>query len=260
MVRIVAVGVAVAILALGASAAAAPEAVWVDPVGAPDIAAKYSEAQSSLTLCDDEKIAATIESYLAAKARGYSLGQPVDFEFLTDRTTEAGQSLYEYELGRETYTLLCWRYTGMMCTGCEYTSSLLAVHYATDGAVCEAEISGRTIFSHDPEPMVFLKEKHSFELLRGGDGFWRLTSDTYRDEFRDCYPPGTDFRTLAESMAARYDAWSKTQYAGQGPGDDRSKAAENSLKVVLAVVVVAVLLPIAAIWLWSRRRRASRKC
>lgn len=249
MARVLAIGILFTFLPVGCSPAA--NNTWLEPVSVSDFEASYSQIQGNPNVSDDRKIEAAISCYLEAKARGYSSGQPVDLAFLVDRTTAAGQSLYEYEVGRQTYTLVCWRSTGVTPTGCQYGFSVDEIRFAENAATCEARVSGTTTFAHSPDPFVFESEKHTFELTRGSDGFWRITDDSYRDEFRDAYPPGTDFRALADSFPARYGAWLKAQSGAPDEG-------HSSLSVFIAGGISIVVLLAAAVWLY-RRGRLSRK-
>ncbi|HCW50645.1 MAG TPA: hypothetical protein DGR79_01030 [Clostridiales bacterium] len=252
----------VLLLAASATVAAGPAPDGL--VDAPDIRVAYAESQSDCALTDEEKIIAAIRCYLAAKARSYSSGQAVDLAFVVDRSTETGRALYEYETGRIRYTLLCWRYTDLVCIDCAYSSSPVLVTVTSNRAVVEATVSGRMVFSHDGEPFVFEGEQHTFELVRGSDGYWRLTGDTYRDEFTDCYPHGTDFEALIASLPSRYEAWSgeqgsTTEADGNRYPEDQGPGPSGWKVITVAVVTLAAAASVAmlAIHLRGCGRRSS---
>lgn len=99
----------------------------------------------------------------------------------------------------------------MRCEACRLTPVVDGITIADDLATVELRLDGSFRFAHDPEPLVFEDEHHTVELQRSTDGFWRLVEDTYRDEFSDCYPRGTDFRALASSLPARLSEWKADQ-------------------------------------------------
>lgn len=93
---------------------------------APWIEAAYRAAQSNSAASDEERILAAIRAYFNLMAESHILGEALDLGTVIDRSSEAGESLYRYELGRLQYRLTMRKYYRIGIRDCQYDPGLTA--------------------------------------------------------------------------------------------------------------------------------------
>jgi hypothetical protein len=75
---------------------------------APELEAPYRTAQSQADSTDVDRIKVAIQVYFDLKAQSLVRGRALDPGFVIDRSSGAGEDLYNYELGLLQYCLTLW--------------------------------------------------------------------------------------------------------------------------------------------------------
>jgi len=197
--------VAIPALAGYAAAAGGPRQPAVAAAGepAPTIEATYDTAQADPDLTDDAQVRAAVDAYFTLKYESMVQRRALDPGFVIDRTTRAGQDLYNYELGRLQYSIACWEHTDTVLDSYSYRPEYESVTVTGDRATVRVHPGGDAVWADTPDRVDGLGAvPHVIDLVKTADG-WKLIRDDYDDEFRTIYPYGTDWAELRDTLEER---------------------------------------------------------
>lgn len=159
---------------------------------APSIQAAYEAAQSRTTDPDEIRIKVAIQSYFDLKAQSLVLGKALDLGIVIDRSVEAGENFYRYELGLLEYSLTLWEYDRVAFSACEYEPTYDSVQIDSDTARVSLRLRRLYAYTDTSHVDVLEGEEHIIDLTRTAKG-WKLKEDAYGNEMTDVNPRGTDF-------------------------------------------------------------------
>jgi hypothetical protein len=216
---------------------------------APWIEAAYRAAQSNSAASDEERIMAAIRAYFNLMAESHILGEALDLGIVIDRSSEAGESLYRYELGLLQYRLTMRKYYRIVIRDCQYDPRFDSLEVTGDTARARVELR-QTYAYADTSHVDVLGDAHTLDLTRTAEG-WKLSQDVYRNEATDTNPRGTDF-------AARELGYLQRMAAGLY-GDNPPKTDAHGTRMMWPIAAGAGLALVAGLALLLQRALASRR-
>jgi len=129
--------------------------------------------------------------------------QALDLGFVIDRTTRAGQDLYNYELGRLQYAIACWEHTDTVLDSYSYRPAYESVTVTGDTATVRVHPKAGVVWCSRSDRLDHMGTYlHVLSLVKTANG-WKLVRDDYDDEFRCIHPYGTDWVELEDTLAER---------------------------------------------------------
>lgn len=180
---------------------------------APAIEAAYLAAQADRASTDEARVQSAVDTYFTLKYESRVQGQALDLGIVVDRSTAAGEQLHDYELGRLQYSLLDWQQSNTVFESCNYRPVYADIKIKGRTATARVHPWVDLSYADDPDRVEpFGGELHTVTLTRAVSG-WRVTNDSYDDEFIRYLPRGTDFAALQASLGADLAAAAERQAA-----------------------------------------------
>jgi len=219
---------------------------------APEFQAEYQTGQAASGAGEESRIRSAIDVYFKLRYQCAVSVRAFDLGFLIESSLTPGVDLYNYEMGRIEYSVAAWEKSGFSLRGIDY-------HPEYESVVVHGSTAVATLC---PRALVFSSrnyetggEVHVVRLVLTQQG-WKLIEDSYDDDFRRAYPPGTDFGKLIRNLPD-----DPVPPPGGGPGDDGNEpqpvGMDRTLKLILGVAAGVALA--AAAYAWSRLRTRSAR-
>ncbi|MHB1131980.1 MAG: amidase domain-containing protein [Chloroflexota bacterium] len=179
---------------------------------APEIQAAYEAAQRDTLLSEQDRVRSAVDTYFHLKYASMVKGISLDLGIVVDASTERGQLLHDYELGRLQYSLHFWRDHKHVTRAYDYRPIYESFNIVGDTATLRVRPLVEMTLEDGGTPHVEVNygEPHVLGLSLSTTG-WRVIADDYLDEMKSVYPIGTDWASLqatyAERMAAARQQW-----------------------------------------------------
>jgi len=149
-----------------------------------------AEGEGGCQGVDAEGVRKAVDTYFRMKAHGcVTLCMP-DLSLVM----EPGDSR-SYEEGRLSYSIECWRETGVRHESFCYRPQYESIVFAEAGCAVLVRPVIWLRVAHGVGEYAIGTELHRVSLFHTGDG-WKVREDQYVDDFTQTYPRGTDFQHL----------------------------------------------------------------
>jgi len=214
---------------------------------APEFQAEYLAGQAAGGAGEESRIRSAIDVYFKLRYQCAVSLRAFDLGFLIESGVAPGADLYSYEMGRIEYSVAAWEKIGFSLRDIDYHPEYESV--VIDGAAAVATLCPKALVSSSLD-FETGGEVHVVRLVLTQQG-WKLIEDSYDDDFRRAYPPGTDFGGMIKSLP---DEPVAPPGAGSGDGVAEPPPAGMgwTLKLILGLAGGVALA--AAAYVWSRLR------
>lgn len=178
------------------------------PEPAPDIETSLAAA-CKVGRGSADLMQATIEHYFRLREESLARRKGLDLALVIDIRDPRGRDLYNYELGKLQYVLLCWEHTRSGVVATQHELEVETIRFVRGEARVSLTVTGNRVYRQSQEGVPFAE--HHLLILVESDNRWLIVSDQYCDEGTEMYPRGTDFAALASTFDERVAAWEAEQ-------------------------------------------------
>lgn len=160
-------------------------------------------AQTDAADSEETRVRSTVDTYFSLKYESRVQGRALDLGIVVDRSELTGKTLYDYEMGRLQYSLMCWQETNTIIVAFNYHPVYDTIEIIGDMAVVYMHPWVDLYHADSPDRAEeYGGELHILKLVSRPTG-WQVVADAYYDEMKVLFPIGTDFVALQVSFAQR---------------------------------------------------------